>query len=141
MDTTTEVAPFRLLSFNIRKKQGLVIPVSGVPHLEETPADPPMANSQVETIDCSANELGKLTAKVNYVVRGDTELLMRIIFRRVPNAQWQHLVEHTYSLGWLDGEVTEPQSGRSGSHDRSFSVFLRDLESELPGLVQEEIRN
>ena len=37
MDTTTEVAPFRLLSFNIRKKQGLVIPVTGAAHLEETP--------------------------------------------------------------------------------------------------------
>ena len=40
--TTTEVAPFRLLSYSIRKKQALVIPAEGVPHLEETPANPPM---------------------------------------------------------------------------------------------------
>ena len=33
MDTTTEVAPFRLLSYSIRKKQALVIPAEGVPHL------------------------------------------------------------------------------------------------------------
>jgi len=106
MDTTTEVAPFRLLSFNIRNKQGLVIPVDGTPHLEETPADPPVANSQVQAIDGTVNQLGKLNAKVSYVVRGDTELLMRIIFRRVPNAQWQHLVENINSMGGLDGEVT-----------------------------------
>ncbi len=120
MDTTTEVAPFRLLSFNIRKKQGLVIPVSGVPHLEETPADPPMANSQVQTIDGSVNELGKLTAKVSYVVRGDTELLMRIIFRRVPNAQWQHLVENINSMGGLDGEVTNLKVGDPAATTEAF---------------------
>ena len=106
MDTTTEVAPFRLLSFNIRKKQGLVIPVQGTAHLEETPADPPIANTQVQTIDGTINELGKLNAKVSYVVRGDTELLMRIIFRRVPNAQWQRLVENINAMGGLDGEIS-----------------------------------
>ena len=111
MDTTTEVAPFRLLSFNIRKKQGLVIPVDGVPHLEETPADPPMPNSQLQTIEGSINDLGKLNAKVSYVVRGDTELLMRMIFRRVPNAQWQHLVENINSMGGLDGEITNLKVG------------------------------
>jgi transglutaminase-like putative cysteine protease len=106
MDTTTEVAPFRLLSYNIRKKQGLVIPVNGAPHLEETPADPPMANTQVQTIEGSINDLGKLNAKVSYVVRGDTELLMRIIFRRVPSAQWEHLVENINAMGGLDGEIS-----------------------------------
>ena len=111
MDTTTEVAPFRLLSFNIRKKQGLVIPVEGAPHLEETPADPPTPNRQVQTIDGSINELGKLNAKVSYVVRGDTELLMRLIFRRVPSSQWEHLVENINSMGGLDGEITNLKVG------------------------------
>ena len=106
MDTTTEVAPFRLLSFNIRKKQGLVIPEQGTPHLEETPADPPVPDTQVQTIEGSINELGKLNAKVNYVVRGDTELLMRLIFRRVPKANWEKLVENINTMGGIDGEVT-----------------------------------
>lgn len=120
MDTTTEVAPFRLLSFNIRKKQGLVIPVEGTPHLEETPADPPVENSQVQTIDGTINELGKLNAKVSYVVRGDTELLMRIIFRRVPNAQWQHLVENINTMGGLDGEVSNLKVGDPAATNEAF---------------------
>src|SRR5246500_1565442 len=111
MDTTTEVAPFRLLSFNIRKKQGLVIPLDGAPHLEETPADPPMPNQQVQTIDGTINQLGKLNARVSYVVRGDTELLMRIIFRRVPSSQWEHLVENINAMGGLDGEITNLKVG------------------------------
>jgi len=126
MDTTTEVAPFRLLSFNIRKKQGLVIPFEGAPHLEETPADPPVANSQAQTIDGSINELGKLNAKVSYVVRGDTELLMRIIFRRVPNAQWQHLVENINTMGGLDGDVTNLKVGDPASTSEPFQ-FSYDI--------------
>ncbi len=111
MDSTTEVAPFRLLSFNIRKKQGLVIPVSGVPHLEETPADPPFPNTQVQEIDGAVNEIGKLHARISFVVRGDTELLMRMIFRRVPNTQWQHLVDTMNNMAGLDGDVSNLKVG------------------------------
>jgi hypothetical protein len=126
MDTTTEVAPFRLLSFNIRKKQGLVIPVDGTPHLEETPADPPMPNQQVQTIDGTINQLGKLNARVSYVVRGDTELLMRIIFRRVPSSQWEHLVENINAMGGLDGEITNLKVGDPAATRDAFQ-FSYDI--------------
>ena len=107
MDTTTEVAPFRLLSANIRKKQGLVIPADGVPHLEETPADPPMPNTQLQELDGKITELGKLNAHVKFVVRGDAELLMRSLFRRVPNADWQRFVTRMSALSGLDGDVSD----------------------------------
>src|SRR5579864_783902 len=123
---TTEVAPFRLLSFNIRKKQGLVIPVDGAPHLEETPAGPPMPNRQVQTIDGTINQLGKLNARVSYVVRGDTELLMRIIFRRVPSSQWEHLVENINAMGGLDGEITNLKVGDPAATREAFQ-FSYDI--------------
>jgi tetratricopeptide (TPR) repeat protein len=108
MDTTTEVAPFRLLSANIRKKQGLVIPANGeAPHLEETPADPPVPNTQDQELDGKVSELGKLNAHVKYVVRGDAELLMRTLFRRVPNADWQRFVTRMSAIAGLDGEVSD----------------------------------
>ena len=126
MDTTTEVAPFRLLSFNIRKKQALVVPASGAPHLEETPADPPFPNTQVQTVDGSINELGKLNARVSFVVRGDTELLMRTIFRRVPNTQWQHLVETMNGLAGLDGEISNVKVGDPAATREPFE-FSYDI--------------
>src|SRR5205814_798261 len=66
MDSTTEVAPFRLLSSVLRKKQALIIPQSGTPHLEETPADPPMVNRQFSDVQGKVSELGKLEAHVHY---------------------------------------------------------------------------
>jgi len=104
MDTTSEVAPFRLLAFSLRKKQALVIPADGTPHLEETPADTPMPDSEISEIDGKVNEIGKLDAHVHYVFRGDEELLLRSIFRRVPQANWQRVVENV-NVG-LGGDVT-----------------------------------
>ncbi len=122
LDTTTEVAPFRLLSFNLRKKQALVIPAGGSPHLEETPADPPMPNRQLQELEGQVSELGKLNARVKYVARGDTELLMRVIFRRVPSAQWQRLVETMNALGGLDGEVADLKVGDPAATKEPFQL-------------------
>jgi tetratricopeptide (TPR) repeat protein len=105
MDTTAEVAPFRLLAFTLRKKQALMIPANGgTPHLEETPSDTPMPDSEVSEVDGKVSEIGKLEAHVNYVFRGDEELLLRSIFRRVPQANWQRVVENV-NVG-LGGDIT-----------------------------------
>lgn len=104
MDTTSEVAPFQLLAFSLRRKQALVIPENGTPHLEETPADTPMPDSEVSEIEGKINEIGKLEAHVHYVFRGDEELLLRSIFRRVPQANWQRVVENVNA--GLGGDIT-----------------------------------
>ena len=93
MDTTSEVAPFRLLAYTLRNKLALVIPVGGAPHLENTPADPPIPDSEVSEVDGKVNEIGKLEAHVHYTFRGDEELMLRSIFRRMPESQWQRAVE------------------------------------------------
>jgi tetratricopeptide (TPR) repeat protein len=109
MDTTSEVAPFRLLAFTLRKKQALVIPPADMagapaPHLEETPADTPMPDTEFSEIDGKVNDIGKLEAHVHYVFRGDEELLLRSVFRRVPQANWQRVVENVNSS--LGGDIT-----------------------------------
>ena len=109
MDTTSEVAPFRLLAYVLRKKQALVIPPadppsSVVPHLEETPADAPMPNLERSEIEGKVNEIGKLEAHVHYEFRGDEELMLRSVFRRVPESNWQRVAESIN--GALGGDVT-----------------------------------
>jgi Flp pilus assembly protein TadD len=104
MDTTSEVGPFRLLAYTLRHKQALVIPENGMPHLEETPADPPMPDSEISEIDAKINEIGKLEAHMHFEFRGDEELLLRSIFRRVPQANWQRVVENV-NVG-LGGDIT-----------------------------------
>lgn len=107
MDTTTEIAPFRLLAYSIRKKMALVIPEEGAPHLEETPADPPMPNMQAQDVDGKINDFGKLEAHVKYVTRGDVELFARTIFRRVPSAKWPLVLKETNNMMGIEGDITD----------------------------------
>src|SRR5246500_1888635 len=136
MDTTSEVAPFRLLAYTLRKKQALVIPPSTLsnapaPHLEETPSDTPMPDTEHSEITGKINEIGKLEAHVSYEFRGDEELLLRSVFRRVPQANWQRVAENINS--GLGGDVTnlkvsDPAATTqhlTPSHDASRLKFLR----------------
>ncbi len=121
MDTTTEVAPFRLLSYGLRKKEALVIVPGGAgAHLEETPADPPMRDTEVEEIDGKVDESGRLEARVTDTLRGDSELLGRMVFRSVPSAKWQTLVEGMNK--GLGGEVSEVKVGDPGATREAFVV-------------------
>ena len=130
MDTTAEVAPFRLLAYSLRKKQALVMPASGTPHLEETPADTPMPDSEVAEIDANINAIGKFEAHVHYTFRGDEELMLRSVFRRVPQEQWQHVIDSVNSS--VGGDVTnlkvsDPAKTREAftlSYDVSRPNFL-----------------
>ncbi len=109
MDTTAEVAPFRLLAYSLRNKQALLIPPadppsSVAPHLALTPADTPMPDAEVSEITGKINDIGKLEAHVHYEFRGDEELLLRSVFRRVPQANWQRVVENVNA--GLGGDIT-----------------------------------
>lgn len=96
VDTTTEVAPFRLLAPALRKQQGLVVDATGTPRLEETPANPPMKSLLLQEIDGKLGEAGNLDARLTLTFRGDVELLMRTIFRSTPAAHWKAILEKSF---------------------------------------------
>ena len=120
MDTTTEVAPFRLLAYGLRKKEALVIPPGGVAHLEETPADPPMRDTELEEINGKVDESGRLEARRTVTLRGDSELLVRVLFRAVPAAKWQTLVEGMNK--GLGGEVSGVKVSDPAATEEPFVV-------------------
>ena len=135
MDTTAEVAPFRLLAYSLRKKQALLIPPmnppsSVAPHLVDTPPDTPMPDSERSEIDGKVNDIGKLEAHVHYEFRGDEELLLRSVFRRVPESNWQRVAENINA--GLGGDishliVSDPAATREPftlSYDVSRENFL-----------------
>lgn len=107
VDTTTEIAPFRMLTASLRNKQALVIPHDGAARLVETPADPPFPSVQHVEVEGEVSEVGTLTARVRYTLRGDTELLLRAAFRRTPRAQWKQIAQLLAFSDGLRGEVTE----------------------------------
>jgi tetratricopeptide (TPR) repeat protein/transglutaminase-like putative cysteine protease len=126
MDTTTEVAPFRLLTYSLRKKQALVIPENGgTPHLEETPADSPMPDREKVQIDGKVDESGKLDAKIAYEIRGDSEVVLRQAFRTVASAQWQQVVEIMSSKEGLGKDVSEVKISDPAATREPFTFSYR----------------
>jgi tetratricopeptide (TPR) repeat protein/transglutaminase-like putative cysteine protease len=116
LDATPEVAPFRLLSPDLRARQALVTDVAA-PHLEETPADPPMPSELTAVVDGALDSAGTFSAKVSMRFRGDDELPLRIAFRMVPAAHWQEIVERIVKESGLDAkvsaiDVSDPQATR-----------------------------
>jgi tetratricopeptide (TPR) repeat protein len=125
MDSTTEVAPFRLLSAVLRKKQALIIPEDGTPHLEETPADPPMVNRQVSELNGKVNDFGKLDGHVRYELRGDGELYLRMLFRHVPRNKWNEWMKQMNTFSGLNGEVSDLKVSDPAETHEPFKVEYR----------------
>lgn len=125
MDTTTEVAPFQLLLYPLRKKQALVVSPDGVPRLEETPADPPFPDTEKLNIDGKINDAGKLDARIAYEIRGDSEVVLRQIFRNAASGQWQQIVEEMSAKEGLGKEVSEIKISDPAATREPFTFSYR----------------
>ncbi|MGH9755752.1 MAG: DUF3857 domain-containing protein [Blastocatellia bacterium] len=122
VDTTAEVAPFRLLSPTLRKKQALLIPENAPARLETTPADPPFLNKAMVEIEGKVNDLGELSGRSHSTLRGDAELFMRMMFRRTPKAEWKRLGVYLSHDGGWGTEVTDVRPGDPGATEKPFEV-------------------
>ncbi|HXZ79213.1 MAG TPA: DUF3857 domain-containing protein [Terriglobales bacterium] len=103
LDSTTEVAPFQLLSFGLRHKQALWVPADGNGTLIETPSDSPVPNQQIIDVDAKIDDIGTLIANMHLTLRGDSELMFRYGFRSHPESEWKDLVK---SAGGINGEIS-----------------------------------
>ena len=125
MDTTTEVAPFRLLAAALRNKKALVIPGERPASLVQTPSDPPFPSRQVMEVEGKISELGKLEASVRQTARGDNELALRATFRRTPSSQWKDLVQSLDVFYALPGEVSDVKAGDPADTSEPFHFEYR----------------
>jgi Flp pilus assembly protein TadD len=124
MDTTAEVAPFRLLTPQLRKKSALLVPPDGVGKIVETPADPPFLQVLHVTIEGRVSDLGKLTAKLHYTLRGDSEVVFRSAFRRASQKQWKEIGQAILNLDNLQGEVSSIKPSDPSDLEDPFKIEL-----------------
>ena len=107
MDSTTEVAPFRLLTWSIRNKKALMVPLSGAPHIVTTPADPPFTSEDYIDISGKINELGTAEVHLQLTSRGDSELQLRSVFRNYGEQNYKRLMENIARVLGVPGEVSD----------------------------------
>jgi tetratricopeptide (TPR) repeat protein len=122
LDTTAEVAPFGLLAPQLRDKQALVIPTNAPAKLETTPAEPPFLSTEVLELEGKVDDLGKLSAHSRLKLRGDSEMLFRLMFRRTPKSDWKQLGFYLSSMAGLRGEVTELKPSEPTATEKPFEL-------------------
>ncbi|HKT23249.1 MAG TPA: DUF3857 domain-containing protein [Terriglobales bacterium] len=126
LDSTTEVAPFRMLVASIRNKKALLVPPNGKAEIVTTPADLPTANYQSVKVTGKISQVGKLEARYEYSVRGDAELAFRMAFRGTPQPQWKKVIEYLDMYQGLAGDVDDVKVGDPSDthHPLEFSYNL-----------------
>lgn len=123
MDTTAEVAPFRLISPQLRDKKALLVPATGLARLETTPAEPPFLSTEFIEMTGQVNELGKLSGHTHMVVHGDAELFFRMMFRETPKSDWKKLSYYLSLVSGIRGqELKEIRSSEPAAFEKPFEV-------------------
>lgn len=122
LDTTTEVAPFRLLAPVLRAKQALVVSADGGARLVQTPYESPLPNMQDVEIEAKVSELGKLEGHVRLKLRGDSELGFRMYFRHTAPTQWKNIVQALNMAYGLGGEVANVSTSDPAVTQEPFRV-------------------
>jgi tetratricopeptide (TPR) repeat protein len=106
LDSTPEVAPYRLLMAQIRDKQALVIPATGAPRLERTPADGPFPFVDTATATAKLDSQGTIQGHIDMELRGDSETTFREVFHGTSRAQWPEVAQNISQRMGFAGTVT-----------------------------------
>jgi tetratricopeptide (TPR) repeat protein len=120
LDTTNGVAPWAALMPVLRDQQALVIPDSGPARLMTTPADLPFPSVQHFSVKGSLTDDGTFTGHLEVTARGDTEMILRTLFRQTEPASWQQLVQNLSNAWGFGGTVTNVDVEELENPDEPF---------------------
>ena len=120
LDTTPEVAPYGLLLANLRGKQALVMPGGSAPSLMKLPEVPPMASNAEFVAEGKLDSEGTLHAHVQRKTSGEQEVLFRLGFRNVSQAQWKDLVQRVSYASGFGGEVSNVSASSPTDTSKPF---------------------
>jgi tetratricopeptide (TPR) repeat protein/transglutaminase-like putative cysteine protease len=105
LDTTTEVAPYGLILYQLRNKQAVLASEDADGGLQRTPADSPVKTFVHFMLDGKLSEFGALDATLEFTAQGDRDYPMRAGFRQVPQARWKDFARILSASWGLPGEV------------------------------------
>jgi hypothetical protein len=129
-DPSLEVAPFGFLPASYRGSTALQLGVDtgylvDVPSASMTfqiPKELPFASSQRVTVGATLLANGTLTTKVQYSLRGDNELLLRVAFHKTPTDKQQEIAQYLALSDGFRGKVTSVKTSDPYDTDKSFEV-------------------
>jgi uncharacterized protein HemY len=130
LDSTAEVAPFRVLLPLIRDQNALLIPDKAPAALEKTPADPPFPYAEDFAAVATLDKNGLLKGHMQMSVRSDTEYGLRVMLQRIAPAQWDQSMQYLSGAMGFGGKVANAdfhQADPSGPVHLSYDYTREDF--------------
>jgi transglutaminase-like putative cysteine protease/Flp pilus assembly protein TadD len=122
LDSTPEVAPYRLLSAAIRGQLALVVPAEGAAALDRTPAAPPYPMFAHFEATGTLDTDGKFSSHITATYRTDDEVLLRQVARSVAPAEWDKVSQYLSSMTGFGG--TTSHTSITNPEDLSSPIVL-----------------
>lgn len=121
LDTTTEVAPFGMLTLNLRDRNALIANGESA-KLVRIPADSPVPTSMDFQIAGKLDSAGTYEAKIEISFRGDFEIPFRAVFRSIGQQRWNDGVQGISAAWGFAGTVTDAAVSSPEATDEPFRV-------------------
>lgn len=106
LDSTAEVAPYRVLMPVLRDVNALLVPATSTASLVKTPSDPPFPYREVFTADATLDAKGLLKGHMKLSERSDNEIGIRIMLRQISPSQWDQAMQYLSQAMNFGGKVS-----------------------------------
>jgi Domain of Unknown Function with PDB structure (DUF3857) len=163
LDPALEVAPFGVIPSELRGKMMLMIEDPGfgrmggiigyfgseveiaktpeVPSVwQRSTTDLPFSAAQYVNIDATIAANGALSARVQYRMRGDNELLLRVAFHQSPKDKWKNLAQLLSISDGFRGQVTTVTASDPYATKEPFTVEYEITEPKFVDWSKKPVR-
>jgi len=143
LDPNVDVAPFGVIRADLRGKKALVL--AGCPDGENScwkniPVDLPFPSFQHVAVDASVSDDGTLTARVQYTMRGDNELLLRLAFYQSPRERWKEVAQLLALSDGFRGKIASVSASDPYATKEPFAVEYEITQPKFVDLSNKPVR-
>jgi hypothetical protein len=121
VDTSLGVAPFGLISGQLRGKPALLL-TGNDSSWGRVSEELPFPASQSVSIEATIGTNGTLISRVRYKMRGDNELLLRLAFHQSPREKWTEVAQLLALSDGFRGKVTSASASDPYATHDPFTV-------------------
>jgi tetratricopeptide (TPR) repeat protein len=124
LDSTEEVAPYRMMYAALRDREALVVPPTGAPVIEKTPKDPPFEPFQTWTAKGTLGANGVSDSHITITLRGDDEVTLRAAARQLGPGQYGDFAQRIMNGIGYSGTSSHAEFSRPEDTEKPLTINL-----------------
>ncbi len=146
MDPGVEVAPFGMIPSSLRGKTVMCATWPATPGqmivslFQKVPNELPFNSAQTVGVEATISSGGKLAAKVNYQLRGDNELMLRMAFHQTPRERWSEVAGLLALSDGFRGHIEKVAASDPMETEKPFEVEYEIAQPKFVDWAKKPVR-